>query len=282
MLVETLVELLRPRRYFRGKQRLLNWVLPAEGTKSACIFGYRMTLDISEYVQRNIYLGSFEPQETDLVLRYLRPGMTVVDGGANVGYYTALAARCVGLSGRVIAFEPSPYAFGKLLELVHHNGLSQVTCRPLALSNREEILCLFVPPDAFHQHDPSVVEYVAGMKPISVPARTLDAEAAALGLDYIDLLKLDVEGHELQVLAGAEGLLRAGKVGAVLCEFNRSLTEMNGGSITRLYELLLGSGFRDVLGRPDFSVPTFNRMLVSVRCAREAVRGFNSETVCAE
>jgi hypothetical protein len=108
---------------FRGKGRLLNLLCPKSGVKRAQIFGNSMELDLADLIQRQIYQGTFEPRETASVKRYLRPGMTFVDVGANVGYYTALAANLVaGRGGRVVAFEPSPYAFARLKKLRNRTG----------------------------------------------------------------------------------------------------------------------------------------------------------------
>src|SRR5580692_4386710 len=94
--------------HFRGKARLLNSIGPNSGTRHTRVFGSVFDLDLTDFIQRHIYLGTFEPAETSLVKKHLQPGMTFVDVGANVGYYTALAARLVaGNGGRVIAFEPS-------------------------------------------------------------------------------------------------------------------------------------------------------------------------------
>jgi hypothetical protein len=76
--------------YFRGKGRLLNLVVGDPGERVAHVAGNCMRLDLSEYIQRSIYFGCFEPRETRLVRRWLKPGMTCVDVGANVGYYTLL------------------------------------------------------------------------------------------------------------------------------------------------------------------------------------------------
>src|ERR1700730_3314616 len=111
---------------FRGKARLLHSLCSREGEQEAEIFGYQIKLDLSDYIQRSIYLSVFEPHESAQVKQYLKEGMTLVDVGANVGYYTLLAASLVGRRGRVLAFEPSPYAFERLVETIRRNNLSQV------------------------------------------------------------------------------------------------------------------------------------------------------------
>jgi hypothetical protein len=84
-LADHTIAALRPLR-FRGKNRLLGWLLPDKGIREARVFGYRVELDLGDFIQRMVYLGSYERHETGLVARYLRRGMTVVDAGANIGY----------------------------------------------------------------------------------------------------------------------------------------------------------------------------------------------------
>src|SRR5882762_1728801 len=112
--------------HFRGKARLLNAVVPRSGIKTARVFGSLFELDLADHIQRHIYMGAFEPRETRLAKKHLRPGMTCVDVGANVGYYTALTAQAVGPSGCVVAFEPSPYAFERLHGMIARNELEHV------------------------------------------------------------------------------------------------------------------------------------------------------------
>src|SRR3954453_6323025 len=89
--IETLLRVLRPVP-FRGKYRLLHRLVPRTGTRTAEVFGARMELDLSDWIQRNIYLGSYERQETRVFRRLLKAGDVAVDVGANVGYFTPLAA----------------------------------------------------------------------------------------------------------------------------------------------------------------------------------------------
>ena len=101
---------------FHGKFQLFGPLVPRKGWRSASVFDLKMDLDLADSIQRNIYLGTFEPQETAQVRKWLKPGMTVVDAGANIGYYSALAATCVGRSGRVFSMEPQPKTYRQLLQ----------------------------------------------------------------------------------------------------------------------------------------------------------------------
>jgi protein-L-isoaspartate O-methyltransferase len=70
--------------------------------------------------------GLFEPEVTALLRQELQEGWTVLDAGANTGYYTPTAARAVGATGRVLAFEPEPSNFAYLCRNLARNGLKNV------------------------------------------------------------------------------------------------------------------------------------------------------------
>jgi FkbM family methyltransferase len=227
---------------FRGKARLLNLVCPRSGLQHAQIFGNSMELDLSDFIQRQIFLGTFEPQETSSVSRYLRPGMTFVDVGANVGYYTALAAKKVaGGGGRVVAFEPSPYAFERLGRMVQANRLEHVTVVNAGLSDSSGKTKIYLGAGS-DNHSPTMVAH-EGANATDVRIVTLDEEAERLGLKHLDLIKIDVEGHEPKVLAGAQRLLRERRIQAVLCEFNQVWLNQAGSSSQELESLFQQGGF---------------------------------------
>src|SRR5207245_289260 len=96
--------------------------------------GGRMSLDLSDYTQRAIYYcGFYEPAVVACLSRYVTPGGTFVDGGANVGYYTLWASRRVGDTGRVVSFEPNRKSFEQLNLNVQLNGLRNVSLHNSAL-----------------------------------------------------------------------------------------------------------------------------------------------------
>lgn len=241
-----LIGLARPFQ-FRGKARLLNPLVPPSGTRAATVHGYRVRLDLSEHIQRMVYLGAYERWETRTVRRHLRPGMCVVDVGANVGYFTLLAARRVGPTGRVVAVEPSPVAADRLEAAVRENGIAQVRLVRCGLGRAAGEAVLYDPlPD---NHTPTMLGD-PGTPGRTVPIRTLDELAAAEGLGRIDLLKVDVEGYEPEVFAGAAGLLADGRVRAILCEFNEYWLTRGGTTGEAVYRTLLGYGFADRTGTP--------------------------------
>ena len=236
---------------FRGKGRLLSPLVPRNGTRAAHVFGTRIDLDLSDPIHREMYLGSFERGETARVRSALRPGMTFVDVGANAGYFTYLAAERVGASGRVISAEPDPVLFAKLTAAVAANGLAHVTPLNIALGREAGELPLSVPPSAWGNRTPTLAG-ADGWDQVRVPVRTLDEVLDEYRVAAVDVLKLDVEGYEGEVLAGAGRSLAAGRVRAVLCEFNTYWLGRVGTTPDAVWESLLGHGFRPVVPKPTF------------------------------
>jgi len=171
-----------------------------------------MDLDLTEYVQRRIFYGSFEPAEARLLRRLLRPGDRVLDVGANVGYFTLIAARAVGPSGAVVAVEPVEANADALDHNVQVNGFTNVTLRRVAVDAVDGTLEVGLVDDPFareHGRDATSGHYTVGGALLSrtVPSVTLDSLAADLSPDRpVRLVKIDVEGWEDYVLAGGTHL----------------------------------------------------------------------------
>ena len=131
----------------------------------------------------------YEPELTDWVTNNVRPNMVFVDVGAAQGYYTLLAA---GLARQVIAFERDVELYEKLLDVVSRRHLWNVTVVPFALFSKRTSGRMGVDPDEFLPGDGDVV------------AITLDEY---LGGRRVDIIKIDVEGAEVDVLLGAQETL---------------------------------------------------------------------------
>jgi FkbM family methyltransferase len=246
----------RPLPYFRGRHRILDTLLPNEGVRTASIYGARMPLDLADFVQRKMFIGSFEDEETRWVKRLLRRGMTAVDVGANVGYYSALAAECVGPTGKVIAFEPNPSAFERLRGWIESNALAHAKCFQIAISNAPGRLALYIPPPSEHHNNANLISGGVGGSSVIVPVQTLDSMLETLAIDRVDFLKVDVEGFELRVMQGAERSVEAGKIRAILAEFHPVTLSRGGTSTEELLRWLQDRGFQ-----LRESTPT-NRLLI--------------------
>jgi FkbM family methyltransferase len=143
----------------------------------------------------------------------IRPGMTVVDIGANIGVYARFFARCVGPTGRVIAFEPEMQNVRLLRETVRN--LPQVTVVHAAVSDRTGTLALFVADDLnvdHHSYDTG-----DGRASVIIDAVSLDDYFRDGG--RVDVVKIDVQGAEMAVLYGAKQLLANNPHIELLLEF---------------------------------------------------------------
>lgn len=239
-LVDAIIALLRPIPF--PKHRLLSQLIPSQGTRRARIFGSTMDLDVSELIQRAIYLGTYEREETRFAKSILRTGQTVVDVGANVGYYTALAASRVGKTGRVLAFEPSPLCYKKLAAMKRRNRLTRCFTWNAGLSDIDGELMLYEPTEDCGNLNATMVPN-PDTTPILVEVRRLDDVLREEGIERVDLLKVDVEGHELRVFKGAAESLRKGIIRSILCEVNEYHLHDNGTSGRELMLFLRECGF---------------------------------------
>jgi FkbM family methyltransferase len=243
--VDWILDALRPYP-FRGKVRLLNPLIPRTGQKTAPIFGSRLRLDLSNYVDRTIYMGCYEPLNTLRFKRILSAGMTVVDVGANIGYFSLLAANCVGPSGKVIAIEPHPANFKILSDTVAANRLSQIHPFQMGLSDVNAVAEISMADQvAFPNRTASMVPG-KNIHSVTVPVKRLDDCVADWGIKQIDLLKIDVDGFELKIVSGAAVSLEKGLIKNIIIEFDEFwLKEMNS-STTMLREAIEGAGLVDV------------------------------------
>jgi len=204
--------------------------------------GYWMELDLDEVIQRSMYLGEYEPEQTEWVKDILKPGGKFLDVGANVGYYTTLAASLVGGNGQVVAFEPSPYAYAKLKTVLKDSKINQVRLFQSAAGDENGQLNLYLPIEKY-LHSPSLVQSDKSYIPVKVDVFRLESHHALQGLKGIDLMKLDVEGFEPNVLRGMRTYLQSGRVKYLMCELNSGWLEANGSSCENLFEMIKDLGF---------------------------------------
>jgi FkbM family methyltransferase len=150
------------------------------------------------------------PRVHPAVLGFLRPGSVAFDIGANLGEWTVPIARAVGAHGRVIAVEPAPRTASALGATLAANALVQAEMVPCAIGDHDGVADFAMPIVTSARADTGTARIgatCAGYEALQVPLRSLDSLAAERGLDRLDLIKIDVEGHERQVLEGAAGSL---------------------------------------------------------------------------
>jgi tRNA (mo5U34)-methyltransferase len=161
-----------------------------------------------DHVSRPIVENRFETAEFSFMRRHLQPGMKVLDIGAHHGFYSLLASRSVGDSGRVYSFEPSLRERRALLKHVRLNRCRNVSVQDIALGDRNGRASLFVVEGSqtgCNSLKPPIVDTQASAE--SVRVSRLDDWLSEQKFDHVDFVKLDVEGGELGVLNGAQRLL---------------------------------------------------------------------------
>ena len=192
-----------------------------------------------------------DKDETRILEQLIKPGMTVVDIGANIGYYSLLFARCVGPHGKVFAFEPDPTNLELLKKNVERSGQNNIIIIPRAVTHCsgkiELYLCQYNPGDhrIFDSHD--------GRAHISIPSVSLDDYFLNLK-SPIDFIKIDVQGAEDSVVCGMSRLLDDSIISeklSILTEFWPYGLKRMGGDPQTYLKRLEKSGFSIKQLNPD-------------------------------
>ncbi|MFN8633872.1 MAG: FkbM family methyltransferase [Chloroflexota bacterium] len=237
----------------------------------------KLSCDLRDQVQRQIYFGIYDEPETRLARRLCTPGSVCLDVGANVGYYTILMADAVGSSGMVHAFEPIPDLADRLERNAELSGLSQIRLNRAAVTTTSGELELFVRAGVTNSGWASVVpspghENVA----VRVPAVTIDGYVAAEGLEQVRLVKMDIEGAEPGALAGGAQLFSRDDAPDVLCEVNPFLLDRAGSSAADLLQRFEGYGYRlfriDRSGFTELHASTAESALMNVIATKAPAR----------
>lgn len=195
-------------------------------------FRVRLPDDAYDPIAEELAAGTWSPPSSQrLTLAALAPGRVLLDVGAHLG---TVALPAAGRGARVVAVEASPRNAACLAESAAADHLD-VTVLHAAAADRHQVL-------HFHEDGPygQVVEHGG----VTVDADTLPALLGRAGLDRADVVKIDVEGHEPAVLAGARAMLRGSDAPAVVCEGNGFVLAQSGHTTGALAATLEDLGFR--------------------------------------
>jgi FkbM family methyltransferase len=164
--------------------------------------GSRMILDKEDSHLLSIY-PNFEPGETAVIKKFLKPGMIAVDAGANIGYFTLLMSRLVGNAGQVHAFEPGRENVALLKKNVKLNSYQNVVINNAAVSSQSGNLTFYLS-DTNPQDHRIIKDTNENRKSYSVRAVTLDQYFHGKKVDF---MKMDIQGAELIAFEGAKKIL---------------------------------------------------------------------------
>lgn len=207
--------------------------------------GFTLCLDLTDADQRRLYFyGDYdEAREADLITRVLEPGEVFWDVGANVGYFTLLAAACLKNTGQVAAFEPGSEAFARLAENISLNPFTNIVPCRLAAADREGEAVLYARP-GLADGRANIFRPGEGQVPGErVPTVTLDRWRQDQGCPGPHFVKLDVEGAELAALKGAARTL-ASFAPLLLVEMKAAVFQALGTDPLELQEFLARQGYR--------------------------------------
>jgi FkbM family methyltransferase len=200
-----------------------------------------MRVDLGDWLGQYVYLtGSYEPATARLIAALVDRGDTVIDVGANAGFFSLLAASRVGASGRVLAFEPVPAVRAVLEANLRLNHMSHVALHAVALADRPGTLTLYEGPAAHRG--------LSSIRPLAHSPRTHEVHARPLDdwlpeLPPVKLVKIDVEGAEHHVLAGMRALIER-DAPLLVVEVTDAYLRKMGQSATLLFETLASLGYR--------------------------------------
>ncbi len=265
---------------------LTKYKTDAHNWKTVRIHGFKMRLDLSNnedlgffYLARQKRL--YEPKTSDLIIKDVRnlaktrDDFVFVDVGASDGWYTLLAApliRELSPRGNVMSFEPSRSSFYRLRNNVRLNKLKNVELSRLALGSKKTKAQMNISGRGDSENSLLKTDYVEDSVPVQVD--TLDN---VLKGRRVDLIKIDVEGLEEQVLAGAKGMLSNRGIRLVL-EYNHKILYLSGINYDLIFRRLISMGFtiREINDRNNLLFDTqvrshadLHALITNLYCYRE-------------
>ncbi len=203
----------------------------------------KLELDQSDVaVSGSLALGSFEETEVNIFREKLEAGMTVIDIGANIGYYTIIAGKRIGVNGKVLAFEPEENNFSLLSRNIALNKLTNVTALKIALTNKLGGELLYLDDNNKGHHSLSSKNPETEKK-IKVRTNTLDGILENFGSPKVDIIKMDIEGAEVLVLEGMTKTIGKNPKLIIFTEFYPEAIKRLGYSPLKFLKNLMDSGF---------------------------------------
>ena len=236
---------------------------PVAGQHRSMIMDLDETRSNESYILKYLRRGQhYEPDVSTTLVQIVKDGDVVVDVGANVGFFTMLAATLTGPTGRVVSFEPGDNNLGRLKNNIALNQFQHVTLieQPAVDTPRE--LQFFINSDDSGGNAlwnpgefPINVKSAAAPKPITMQGTTVDAEIARLGLPAPKVIKIDTEGAELTVLKGCVQQLTNRRTPYVIAEYHPFGLGKMGASPHELRAFMASFGYSAFFTYYDGSMP---------------------------
>lgn len=222
-----------------------HWIPDSSGLVTCSTnYGFNVIINpaIDKGVEQSIYrTGTYEAGTMNVFRHLLRTGDTFVDIGANIGLMSLYAAKLVGNDGKVYAFEPVEEIYELLLANIELNDYRQITAINVALGSVAESRKIFSHPE-INRGSSSLLEgdHDGDGEAEIVTVDTLDSFTSAHIKTPIRLIKIDVEGWELEVIRGATHVLSRHDAPAICVECSTAHA-LHGGNIADLYQAIMRS-----------------------------------------
>jgi FkbM family methyltransferase len=251
--------------WFRGKGRIaaaINKQFPAMQSnalaRARMQLGYEMTVDLRAQTEfLAYYTGEYDTDNIRSVLRLVEPHWTILDVGANIGFWSVPLARALNESGRLHSFEPVSSNFRLLSANVKENCLTPVVhTHQLGLSDRSGTVEISLREDFVGGSETGNAAIViddddSRFQCVQVKIQPLDALSDSLALDRLDFIKIDIEGHEHKFLTGAARTIARFRP-ILFMEINDQYYERQGLDPTALFQdWLLEHSYASAFRRTD-------------------------------
>ena len=219
--------------------------------------GFQVELDLSEYLQAWIYtFGSYELPTVKFIRSTLKPGAACIDVGAQIGYITLVMASSQDRNVSVLSFEPEDANYAHLQRNLELNDLKNVTTVQKAVSSEPGSIKLYLSADEnAGTHSTVFVEGNVSEKFIEIPCTTLDDEISSRGMQRLDLIKIDVEGAEIDVIRGATNTLKSLKP-TIIAELSDALQEAAGFTCAQFKQYMIDLGYSPFTINEDGTLKT--------------------------
>tara|TARA_B110000495_G_scaffold160861_1_gene145344 strand:+ start:56 stop:1132 length:1077 start_codon:yes stop_codon:yes gene_type:complete len=224
-------------------------------------------------------VDSYDPGSTAILKKLLKKDMNVINIGANIGYFTLLAAREVGPQGKIFAFEPFPKTVELLQKNVDVNGYSNVDVVPMAVSDKTGTAKLALKPDSTHNFiSNDISEYgtidvpltlnqrrnfISKYDTIDVPLTTIDEYIKNQKIDFVIM---DAEGHEPLILNGMAKTLEKNPHIQIITEYNPYTLEVAGNTGEKFIEIMENLEFNiSIVGSENMSKDMIKEKLLNIK-----------------
>ena len=233
----------------RGKGRIAEQLLRRTKTEVlTChpLRGLTVQLRRSQRIERLMWAGLYEREVVTFLKRTIRPSMTVIDVGANIGYLSAVAAQLVGVGGEVHAFEPNPSCYACLVGNLR--PFSHAHAHQMAISEKEGKQPLHLSWNSSEDGWASLLEGCLLEEPaherrtLEATVTSIDSFVSSSDIRRVDLIKIDTEGSELHALRGGRQTIEHYHP-AIIAELNVTLLARAGFKPADVVDFLTDQGY---------------------------------------